>query len=180
MHLDQDTHEEAGTIERVSFFKSALLIFKKKKSALFSRIGSGTGFVSFLDRRGAGLFITGFRLAACPLHLRRLLPPTRKSNPLHNLSATRVEIDELARIPSSSSSNESNLFLVGEGTVMEEEELQQQQQPEGENPSRPLPPGVRALLESSSSSSSDPFERRCAMNLARSYLPVPPPPAPAR
>jgi len=63
---------------------------------------------------------------------------------------------------------------------MEEEELQQQQQPEGENPSRPLPPGVRALLESSSSSSSDPFERRCAMNLARSYLPVPPPPAPAR
>ena len=64
MHLDQDTHEEAGTIERVSFFKSAL----------FSRIGSGTGFVSFLDRRGAGLFITGFRLAACPLHLRRLLP----------------------------------------------------------------------------------------------------------
>ena len=74
MHLDQDTHEEAGTIERVSFFKSALLIFKKKKSALFSRIGSGTGFVSFLDRRGAGFFITGFRLAACPLHLRRLLP----------------------------------------------------------------------------------------------------------
>ena len=62
---------------------------------------------------------------------------------------------------------------------MEEEELQQQQ-PEGENPNRSLPPGVRALLESSSSSSSDPFERRCAMNLARSYLPVPPPPAPAR
>ena len=51
MHLDQDTHEEAGTIERVSFFKSALLIFKKKKSALFS--GSDQGLVLFRFLIGA-------------------------------------------------------------------------------------------------------------------------------
>jgi len=48
MHLDQDTHEEAGTIERVSFFKSALLIFKKKKSAFIfaDRIRDWFCFVS--------------------------------------------------------------------------------------------------------------------------------------
>jgi len=53
MHLDQDTHEEAGTIERVSFFKSALLIFKKKKSALIYFRGSDQGLVLFRFLIGA-------------------------------------------------------------------------------------------------------------------------------
>jgi len=44
--------------------------------------------------------------------------------------------------------------------------------------SKPLPPAVSALLLSSSNA--EPFERRCIMNLAKTYLPVPPPPAPAQ
>ncbi|CAN6321462.1 unnamed protein product, partial [Urochloa humidicola] len=50
---------------------------------------------------------------------------------------------------------------------------------------RPLPPPVCALLQSSSSSESresgrTSFEDRCIMNLAKSYLPVAPPPEPAQ
>ena len=179
-HASWSRHSWGGRHDRAGFlFQVCFINFQKEKVCFIfaDRIRDWFCFVSWSAR--SRTLHHGLPIGSLPAPSPSSPSPTRKSNPLHNLATTRVEIDELARIPSSSSSNESNLFLVGEGTVMEEEELQLQQ-PEGENPSRPLPPGVRALLESSSSSSSDPFERRCAMNLARSYLPVPPPPAPAR
>ncbi|RCV10213.1 hypothetical protein SETIT_2G094400v2 [Setaria italica] len=80
---------------------------------------------------------------------------------------------EAARLPPwlrSSSSSESGLWSISSS--------------ESAKP-RPLPPAVCALLQSSSSSKSgesgcDSFEHRCIMNLAKDYLPVPPPPAPAQ